>query len=131
MRLLGKPANFIIWEYMGPTDGRNRWSDGTNAVVITPSVDIWLNAAAPTAVRVFTNIVPLVRTGHGSYPVNMAEGEQPNPDSWVALGAAIVGGGVMPVNRVVPVQANGAPTWIRLVLTVPGDGYVKMVSKWQ
>lgn len=155
MRLIGKPAGAVLWEIVGPQTNRNHFF-----AVPAPSVDIWLTAEAATpgvAVQVFYNDTPIVRTGIMSgpvttpihdalnpvpgvtatakspHPINMAEGQQPDPSAWGAAIATItapVGGGRLgPVN--VAIAPLVTPTWIRLVLLNPGDGFVKMVTKWQ
>lgn len=129
MRLLGKPADAVLWEIVGPQENRNHFFP-----LVVPELEIWLNADAGVTVRVYKNVTPLVRTGQGGpYPINMAEGVQPNPDSWVANGANIVQGAAPnPVIRGSLLAGTATdPSWIRLVLVVPGDGYVKMVTKWQ
>ena len=153
MRLLGKPAGAILWEIVGPQNNRNHFHP-----VPAPSVDIWLTAEAatpPVAVEVYYNDTPIVRTGSNygpvttpvhdklqpggptetassPNPINIAEGQQPDPSAWgIALAtitAPAAGGRLGPVTvAIVPLDT---PTWIRLVLKDPGDGWVKMVTKW-
>lgn len=115
MKLDGKAAGTILWEIWGPVDGRNRWSDGVNAVLITPSVDIVFNAGAgapPVAVELLTNVTPLnytatdigqitqpkhdrlnpvpgvTETATSPRPVSFGEGMRPDPSEWGGAGAA-------------------------------------------
>jgi len=128
MRLLGKPAGAVLWETVGPQENRNHFFPA-----VAPELELWFTADAGTTFQVYKNQVPLVKTGHGSYPVNIAEGIQPDPSKWVVNGAVIVAGtDPSPTVRgsllaTVPTD----PVWIRVVLVVPGDGHVKMVTKWQ
>ena len=128
MRLLGKPAGAILWEIVGPQENRNHFFPA-----VVPELEIWLNADVGVTVQVYKNVTPLVKTGYSSFPINIAEGVQPAPDGWNTNGAAIVQGAAPnPVVRTGLLAATSTdPSWIRVVLVVPGDGYIKMVTKWQ
>lgn len=149
MRLLGKPAGAILWEIAGPQLNRNHFFPA-----VAPAVDIWLNAPATVTLQMFYNPTAIVRVGNNygpvttqafddvpgvtatassPNPINMAEGQQPDPSTWAPLGAAIVGGAAPPPVTLAPAPL-ATPTFLRLVLTVIGvgdDGYVKMVTRWE
>ena len=160
MKLLGKQAGHILWEILGPVDGRNRWSDGINAVAVVPSTELYLSAPALTAIEIYENVTPVTLTGNtygpvtqpkhdrlnptpgntetatSPRPITFGEGQRPDPYGW-ALKVTVTSAGV-------PISAPYAPTigtvlvptWLRVVLKTPipvgvnVEGYVRYATQW-
>ncbi len=151
MKLLGKTAGTVLFEHLGPVGGRNYWTDGVNATLFAPAIDIVLDAPALTEVQYFYNITPLVHIGknygpvtqpkhdalnpvpgntetaYSPRPATFAEGLRPDPTGWVNVPALTL----TSVGAILTSTATGAnlpigdpttPTWVRLVLTVANPG---------
>ncbi len=145
MKLLGKSAGHILWEILGPVNGRNRWSDGINAIAVVPAIDFYLNAPATVRIDVYENTTPVTYTG-GNYgpitqpkhdalnpvpgntetatsprPITFGEGQRPDPAGWGVSVANVVSTGVPagPVTYNPTIGDIVTPTWIRVVLTTP------------
>ncbi len=145
MKLLGKSAGHILWEILGPVNGRNRWSDGINAVAVIPAIDFFVNAPAGVVIDVYQNTTPVTYTGvnvgpvtqpkhdrlnpvpgntetaTSPRPITFGEGQRPDPAGWgiSVLNIVSAGAPIGPISYAPAIGTVLAPTWIRVVLTTP------------
>lgn len=137
-RLLGKQIGATVVEVLGPREGRNRFSDGTFSVAVTPTVEVQVFGSG--VVRVETNdqsiIVGERASNIGSQKAINTE-EIADPGNWSPLAFAAAAAdplidqddGLVPSTGAIPIGTTG-PTYIRVVVTTPGDGWVHFATKW-
>ena len=132
-RLLGKQVGATVVEIHGPQAGRNYLMDGTFAVAVTPEVEIQVFGAGQVQLQENLNHISVGERASnigGQGAINTEEAANPvlGVGGWQTVGAVIdETSGAQ--TRTVQI-GNPDSTYLRLVVTVAGDGWVHFGTKW-
>lgn len=113
----------------GPQNGRNYFADGTYSVLVTPEVEIQVKGSGEVQLEEnLSHIIVGERTTNQSNMGAINTQAEADPATWATVGA-VIGQGDGLVTRAVTV-GNPDQTWLRIVVTTEGRGWVYFKAKW-
>lgn len=127
-KLLGKKVSDPVVEIFGPQQGRNHFS-----IAVAPTVEIQVFGAGEVQLQEnLEHVLVGERASNigsqGAINTEVYANPVVGAGGWLAVGAVIDSGDGLVVRS--PTVGTTDPTFLRLVVTVAGGGWVHMTSKW-
>ena len=128
-RLSGKAAGSTVVEIHGPHAGRNYFADGVFAAAKTPTLHVEVKGTGVVRVEENPSHIHVSERASnigGQGPINTEKFA--DPTTWAVIGANI--------NEAAGAQSrtltvgNPDPTFVRVTVVTPGDGWVHVEARW-
>lgn len=128
-RLLGKQTGATIVEVHGPQAGRNYFADGITTTLVAPVVHIQVFGSGSVQLEQNLSHIHVGERASnigGQGPINTEMFA--DPATWAPVGVAVAEtDGIQARTLTV---GNPDPTFVRLIVVTPGDGWVHFEQRW-